>query len=170
MGRLIPVENIRQKIFFIRGHKVMLDRDLAQLYGVETKHLKRQVRRNTDRFPEDLMFQLSKEEFEDWRCQFGTSNSSEKMGLRHRPYAFTDYGILMLSSVLKSRRAIEANIQIMRTFMKLRKMLASHGDLLKKIENMEKKYDEQFRVVFEAIRAIIVQQEKPKSRIGFHDS
>ena len=132
MGNLIPTETITQKIFFVRGHKVLLDRDLSQLYGIETKHLKRQVRRNIERFPEDFMFQLSKKKFENWRCQFVTSDSSEKMGLRYRPYAFTDYGILMLSSVLKSKKAIQVNIQIMRTFIELRKILASHKGLLKK--------------------------------------
>ncbi len=163
----VPQEVIVSKIFLIRGKKVMLDRDLAELYGVETRNLKRQVRRNLERFPEDFMFQLSKKELENWRCQFGTSNSAEKMGLRYRPYAFTDYGILMLSSVLKSGRAIQVNTQIMRTFIKIREMLFSYKDLQQKIELMEKKYDQQFRVVFEAIKQLIKEDQKPKRKIGF---
>lgn len=106
---LVSQETIEQKILLIRGHKVMLDRDLARLYGVETKYLKRQVRRNIDRFPPDFIFELSQDEFSDWRCQFVTSNPADKMGLRYRPYAFTEHGILMLSSVLNSKKAIQIN-------------------------------------------------------------
>ena len=115
---LVPVERIESKIFLLRGKKVMLDRDLAELYGVETKYLKRQVRRNLDRFPPDFTFKLSKQEFKDWRRQFVTSNSADKMGLRYPPYAFTEPGVAMLSSVLNSNRAIHVNIQIIRTFIK----------------------------------------------------
>lgn len=169
MGKaLIHQDVIASKILFIRGKKVMLDRDLAMLYGVAVKQLKRQVRRNIERFPEDFMFQLSKDEFENWRCQFVTSNSKEKMGLRYCPYAFTDYGILMLSSILNSDRAIKVNIQIMQTFVKIKEMLMNHKDLQRKIDDMEKKYDEQFKIVFEAIRQLIVEEEIPKRTIGFH--
>ncbi|MGD2279218.1 MAG: ORF6N domain-containing protein [Candidatus Omnitrophota bacterium] len=166
---LIPKEMIEQKIYLIRGQKVMMDRDLAVLYKVETKYLKRQVRRNIDRFPSDFMFQLSKREFEDWRCQFGTSNSADKMGLRYPPYVFTEPGVAMLSSVLDSKRAIQVNIQIIRTFIKLREILLTHDEIKRKIEAMEKKYDGQFQIVFQAIKKLMEPPpEKPKRRIGFH--
>lgn len=166
---LIPREMIERKIYLIRGQKVMMDRDLAALYMVETKYLKRQVRRNIDRFPSDFMFQLSKREFEDWRCQFGTSNSADKMGLRYPPYVFTEPGVAMLSSVLDSKRAIQVNIQIIRTFIKLREILLTHDEIKRKIEAMEKKYDGQFQIVFEAIKKLMEPPpEKPKRRIGFH--
>lgn len=116
-------EVIINKIYMMRGKKIMLDRDLAELYGVETKQLKRQVRRNIDRFPEDFMFELNEEEFRNWRGQFGTSNTSDKMGLRYAPYAFTEQGVAMLSSVLNSKIAIEVNIRIIRIFTKLREMM-----------------------------------------------
>ena len=125
----IPEEVIVSKIYLIRGHKVMLDRDLAELYGVETRRLKEQVRRNKDRFPEDFMFEMSKEELKDWRSQFATSNR-EVMGLRVPPFAFTEHGVLMLSSVLNSEQAIKTNIQIMRIYTKMRQMLITHQDLL----------------------------------------
>ena len=164
---LIPQETIEGKILLIRGKKVMLDRDLAALYGVETSYLKRQVKRNIERFPEDFMFQLSKEELGNWRCQFVTSNSTDKMGLRYPPYAFTEQGVAMLSGVLNSPRAVHANIQIMRTFTKLREMILTHKDLQRKIESMEGKYDHQFKIVFGAIKRLLEPPEKPKSRIGF---
>jgi hypothetical protein len=138
MTDIVSVENITSKIFMIRGYKVMLDRDLAELYGVETAQLKRAVRRNIDRFPPDFMFELNKKELANWRCQFGTSNSI-KMGLRHPPMAFSEQGVAMLSTVLNSKRAIQVNIQIMRTFTRLRSMLAGHKELEKKIEKMEEK-------------------------------
>lgn len=166
MADLVPMESITGKILLLRGMKVMLDRDLAELYGVETKLLKRQVRRNIDRFPEDFMFELTPEELSNWRCQFGTSKS-DKMGLRYPPLAFTEQGVAMLSSVLNSKRAIQVNIQIMRAFNRLRQMLASHEDLRRKIEDMEAKYDEQFRVVFEAIRQLLAVEEQPERKIGF---
>jgi hypothetical protein len=144
----------------------MLDRDLAELYNVETKILKRAVRRNIDRFPNDFMFELSKKEMNDWRCQFGTSNA-DKMGLRYAPLAFTEQGVAMLSSVLNSKRAIKVNIQIMRAFTQLRQMLSTHEDLKKKIEAMEKKYDQQFQIVFEAIKQLLETESKPRKRIGF---
>ena len=144
----------------------MLDRDLAELYGVETKVFKQAVRRNIDRFPSDFMFEMTKAEFADWRSQFVTSKS-DRMGLRYKPMAFTEQGVAMLSSVLKSNRAIHVNIQIMRVFTQLRKMLSTHKDLRRKIESMEKKYDEQFQIVFEAIKQLIETDEKPKKKIGF---
>ena len=122
---LIPAERIANAIYFIRGEKVMLDRDLAALYGVETKVLKQAVRRNLDRFPEDFMFVLTTREFKNWRSQFVTSNQDRK-GLRYAPMAFTEHGILMLSSVLNSKRAVQVNIEIMRAFVKLRRILASN--------------------------------------------
>ena len=130
----IPDETITSKIFLIRDQKVMVDRDLAELYGVETKYLKRQVKRNTDRFPEDFMFELTKEEFANWRSQFVTSNSSNKMGLRYAPYVFTEQGVAMLSSVLNSPKAIAVNIKIIRVFTKLREMLFNNKDLLLRME------------------------------------
>jgi len=120
---VVAEEAIVSKIYLIRGQKVMIDRDLSELYGVETKQLKRQVRRNIDRFPEDFMFELSDEEFQEWRSQFGTSNEGDKMGLRYAPYVFTEQGVAMLSSVLNSERAIRVNIQIMRIYTKMREML-----------------------------------------------
>ena len=132
----IPDEIITSKIFLIRDQKVMVDRDLAELYGVETKYLKRQVKRNTDRFPEDFMFELTKEEFANWRSQFVTSNSSNKMGLRYAPYVFTEQGVAMLSSVLNSPKAIAVNIKIIRVFTKLREMLFNNKDLLLRMENI----------------------------------
>jgi len=164
----IPAESIEDKILVIRGAKVMLDHDLAELYNVPAKVLKRQVRRNQERFPADFMFELSKEETQNWRRQFGTSNPGNKMGLRYAPFAFTEHGILMLSSVLNSRRAVEVNIQIMRTFVHLRGLMRKHKDLWKKIQEMGNKYDGQFKVVFDAIRKLVLFEEKPKRRIGFH--
>jgi len=164
----IPQEVIANKIFLIRGQRVMLDRYLAGLYGVPTKVLNQAVKRNVKRFPDDFMFQLTKEEFKHWRSQFVTSNS-DRMGLRRAPYAFTEQGIAMLSSVLNSERAIMANIQIMRTFVKIKEMIMTHKDLQRKIEGMEKKYDGQFRVVFEAIKQLIKEEQKPKKTIGFHN-
>jgi hypothetical protein len=146
---IIPAERIEQSIYQIRGCKVMLDRDLAALYGVETKRLKEQVRRNIDRFPDDFMFVLNQEEMAKWRSQIATS-ISDRMGLRHAPMAFTEQGVAMLSSVLNSKRAIDVNIAIIRTFVKLRQILESHVKLARKLADMEAKYDEQFQVVFDA--------------------
>ena len=143
---------------------MMLDSDLAALYGVETKMLVRAVKRNLERFPDDFMVQLTKEEFDNLRCHFGTSRLG---GRRYLPYAFTENGVAMLSSILNSPKAIQVNIQIMRTFTKLREMIASHKDLTKKLKELEKKYDGQFQIVFEAIRQLIEVEEKPKRTIGF---
>jgi flagellar capping protein FliD len=162
----VPIEKITSRIYIIRGIKVMIDRDLAELYGVETKTLKQAVRRNIDRFPADFMFEMNKLEFENWRSQFVTSNS-DKMGLRYNPMVFTEQGVAMLSSVLRSKRAIQVNIQIMRAFTQLRQLLSTHKDLKKKIEAMEKKYDENFRIVFEAMKQLLSEEEKPKKKIGY---
>ncbi len=163
---LIPQETIEGKILLIRGKKVMLDRDLAALYGVQTKVLKQAVRRNAKRFPDDFMFELTTKEFENWRSQFVTSKS-DKMGLRYKPMAFTEQGVSMLSSVLNSERAIQVNIQIMRTFTKLREMILTHKELKQKIEAMERKYDYHFKIVFDAIKKLLEQPEKTRGRIGF---
>jgi len=165
MVNLIPTERIERKIYFLRGQKVMLDRDLAELYKVTTAHLKRQVRRNIDRFPEDFMFILNQKETEAMVCQIGIPSKSYFGGTT--PFAFTEYGILMLSSVLNSKRAIQVNIQIMRTFAKLRKFLATHEELRKKIETLEQKYDHGFKVVFDTLRALTIPPEKRMPKIGF---
>ncbi len=168
MEALIPVEVIERKIYFIRGHKVMLDEDLAELYGVPTKRLNEQVRRNEKRFPQDFMFQLSSEEAVSLRPHFATLKSGRGRHRKYLPYVFTEQGVAMLSTVLNSGRAIEVNIQIMRTFVKLREMIASHKDLARRLDELEKKYDAKFRVVFEAIRQLMIQPEpKKKRRIGF---
>jgi len=164
MKALIPAEVIERKIYLIRGHKVMLDSDLAELYGVTTKRLNEQVRRNLKRFPSDFMFQLSSKEAESSRSQIATS---KRGGRRYLPYAFTEQGVAMLSSVLNSDRAIEVNIQIMRAFVKLREMIASHKELAKKLDELESKYDEQFKVVFDAIRELMTPVEPKKRKIGY---
>ncbi len=161
----IPNERIVDKIFLIRGKKVMLDKNLAELYGVKTKRLNEQVKRNKNRFPEDFMFQLTKEERDEL-----VANCDRFKTLKHSsslPYAFTEYGALMLANVIKSSTAIEMSIAVVRAFAKLREMLASHADLKKKIEVMEAKYDQQFKLVFDAIKQLIIQEEKPKEKIGF---
>ena len=151
MSNTVSVEVIATKIFEVRDKKVMLGSDLAKLYGVQTKHLTRQVRRNIKRFPPDFMIQLTRKEYQALlRCQFGTLEIGKYS--KYLPYAFTEQGIAMLSSVLNSDRAIRVNIQIMRAFVQLRKMLLTNADLRKKIEQMEKKYDKQFAIVFQAIK------------------
>jgi hypothetical protein len=165
MKELMPIEIIERKIYMIRGHKVLLDSDLATLYGVEVKQLKRQVRRNIHRFPEDFMFQLQKEEYESLRSHFGALKRGGHA--KYFPYAFTEQGVAMLSSVLNSDQAIDVNIQIMRAFVKLREMLSSHKDLARKLAEMEKKYDTQFKVVFDAIRQLMSPSVPKKSKIGF---
>ena len=164
MNSLIPIEVIERKILLVRGEKVMLDADLAELYGVETKALKRAVKRNIERFPEDFLIQITSEEFESLRCHFGTS---KRGGIRYLPYAFTENGVAMLSSILNSKRAIQVNIQIMRAFTMLREILGTHEELRRKLEDMEKKYDSQFKVVFEAIKHLMAPPAKPKRKIGF---
>jgi len=166
---ITPIEKIEQAIFFIRGKKVMLDRDLAALYGVPTKVLNQAVKRNRTRFPIDFMFRLTKKEMTNWKSQIVTSNT-EKMGIRKQPYAFTENGVAMLSSVLHSGRAIAVNIQIMRTFTRLREMIRSHKKLWDKIKAMEKNYDRQFQLVFRALREFMEgpSSETPHRQIGFH--
>ena len=162
---LIPPERIEQSILLIRGQKVMLSTDLAELYQVEPRVLVQAVKRNIARFPEDFMFQLTEEEFSNLKSQIVISSWG---GLRRaRPYAFTEQGVAMLSSVLRSKRAIQVNIEIMRAFVRLRRMLASHADLARKLEALEKKYDAQFRVVFEAIRELMKPPETKRRPIGF---
>jgi len=163
---LIPSERIERSILLLRGHKVMLDSDLAALYGVETKRLVEAVKRNLDRFPADFMFQLTKGEFDVLRSQFTTSSSWG--GRRYPPYAFTEQGVAMLSSVLRSARAIQVNIEIMRAFVRLREIVASHADLARKLEALEKKYDSQFKVVFDAIRQLMAPPTEKRRPIGFH--
>ncbi len=168
LANVVPVEIIQNKIYLIRGMKVMFDKDLAELYGVLTKNLNKAVNRNIERFPEDFMFQLTKEEMDSLRFQIGTLKRGQH--IKYMPHVFTEQGVAMLSSVLNSQRAIYVNIQIMRTFTKLREMMASHKDLARKIEEMEKKYDHQFKVVFDAIKQILqVKEEENKNRgpIGF---
>jgi hypothetical protein len=167
MKPLIPVEVIEKKIFLIRGEKVMLDSDLAELYGVETFNLNKAVKRNIDRFPEDFMFQLSREEADSLRFQIGMSKKTGRGGRRYLPFVFTEQGVAMLSSVLNSKRAVQVNIEIMRAFVKLRQMLASNAELARKLEALEKKYDAQFKVVFDAIRQLMSPALPKKSRIGF---
>jgi len=162
----IPAEQIERVIVLIRGHKVMLDRDLAELYGVEVKQLKRQVKRNQDRFPADFMFELSKEEYDALRSQFGTLKRGEHS--KYLPYAFTEQGVAMLSSVLRSTRAVQVNIEIMRAFVRLRQILASNAQLARKLDTLEKKYDAQFKVVFDAIRQLMTPAEPNiNARSGF---
>lgn len=165
---IIPLERIESRIYVIRGKKVMLDRDLAGLYGVETKVLNQAVRRNLERFPEDFMFNLSEVELRNWKSQFVTSNR-EKMGMRYLPLVFTEQGVAMLSSVLKSQRAILVNIQIIRTFTRLREMISENDQLHRKLEIMEKQYDEQFKIVFDALRRLLEDEESPKPEIGFRE-
>jgi hypothetical protein len=164
-GSLIPIERIEKSILLIRGQKVILDRDLAFLYQVSTGNLNKAVRRNLERFPEDFMFELTKEEFTNLIFHFGRSSWG---GTRKRPRAFIEQGVAMLSSVLRSKRAVAVNIEIMRAFVRLRKMLASHAELARKLEELEKKYDSHFRVVFDAIRQLMAAPERQPKKIGFH--
>jgi hypothetical protein len=166
---LIPVERIERSILLIRGQKVMLDRDLAQLYGVETRALNQAVRRNIDRFPEDFMFRLTREEIMRI-SQFVIS--SAHLGVKTLKFsknvmAFTEHGVAMLSSVLNSPRAVQVNIQIMRTFVKLREIISHHKDLARRLDDLERKYDAQFKVVFDAIRELMKTPESKKRPIGF---
>jgi len=162
---LIPLERIQGSIIQLRGERVMLDADLAMLYGVETKALTRAVRRNIERFPADFMFRLSKDEFEILKRHFGTS--SQWGGRRTPPYAFTEQGVAMLSSVLRSKRAVQVNVEIIRTFVKLRAMTADHKALARRLNKLEEKYDKQFAVVFDAIREMMNPPQGKKQPIGF---
>jgi len=168
MATLIPVESIVDKIILLRGEKVLIDRDLAELYDVETKQLKRAVRRNINRFPEDFMFQLTKEEYRSLRSQFGTLKKGAHS--KYPPMAFTEQGVAMLSSVLNSDRAIEVNIAIMRAFVQLRKTLDSHVEFARKLADLEKRFeshDEQILAIFEAIRQLMAPPDKKVKKIGF---
>ena len=167
---LIPLEGIEQRVYIMRGHRVMLSTELAGLYGVEPRVLVQAVKRNIKRFPEDFMFQLNAEETRNWKSQFVISNPSAKMGLRTPPYAFTEQGVSMLSSVLKSERAIQVNIAIMRAFVKLREMIAAHRELAAKLRELERKvegHDEHIQSLFDAIRELMEPPVKPKPQIGF---
>jgi len=166
---VVPQEVIEGKILFIRGKKVMVDRDLADLYGVTTSNLNKAVKRNIGRFPPDFMFQLSKKELGSLRFQFGILKRGEHS--KYLPYAFTEQGVAMLSSVLRSKRAVDVNIAIMRAFVKLREMLSLHKDLAMRLEELERKvegHDETIHAIFEAIRRLMREEEKPKGKIGFH--
>ena len=163
MAELIPQEVVEKRIYLIRNQKVMIDRDLAELYGVETRVLNQAVKRNIKRFPDDFMFSLSRDEI--WNLSQIVISSK----IKHAPnvFAFTEQGVAMLSCVLKSDRAVQVNIEIMRTFVRLRKMLASNAQLARKLKALEKKYDKQFKVVFEAIYGLMEAPEKKKQKIGF---
>ena len=163
---LISTEKIEKIIYLIRGEKVMLDRDLALLYGVETKTLNRAVKRNLQRFPLDFMFQLTEDEAEILRYQIGTSRLRHG-GRRYLPYVFTEQGVAMLSSVLNSERAIIVNIEIMRAFVKLRQLLASNTELARRLDQLESKYDKQFKIVFDAIRQLMAKPVRDRKEIGF---
>ena len=164
---LVPAERIETAILLIRGQKVMLDHDLADLYGVGTKVLKQAVKRNIDRFPPDFMFVLTREEFSNLRSQIVTSSSSQWGGPRYESMVFKEQGVAMLSSVLRSKRAVQVNIEIMRAFVRQRQMLSAHKDLERKLAALERKHDDQFKIVFEAIAELMTPPEKPRKRIGF---
>jgi len=167
----LPDEVLMNKIYMIRGLKIMLDRDLAELYGVETKRLKEQVKRNRERFPLDFMFELTDSEFTNWRSQFATSNS-DKMGLRYKPFCFTEHGVLMLSSVLNSTKAIQVNIQIMRIFTQMRKLLSDNSEFRLTLEEIRKKTEnntKNIEVVFQYLDELIekTEEQEPRTQIGF---
>jgi len=166
----ISVSRIEQKIYVVRGQRVMLDADLAGLYGVKTKILNKAVKRNLDRFPEDFMFQLNNQELEHLRFQNGTSKTG-RGGTRYLPYAFTEQGVAMLSGVLTSPRAIKVNVEIMRAFVRLRQVLASHRELARKLEELERhlrNHDEQIEAILDAIRQLMTRPEPDRKKIGFH--
>ena len=163
----LELAKIEQRIFLVRGQKVMLDADLAELYRVPTKSLNLAVKRNADRFPEDFMFQLTDDDVAGLRFHFETSKRG-RGGRRYAPYAFTEQGVAMLSSVLRSSRAVQVNIAIMRTFVRLREMLLSNAELARKLAALENKYDAQFKVVFDAIRELMLPPDPPLRKIGFH--
>lgn len=165
---VIPLGRVEQRIFLLRGQKVMLSPHLAELYGVEPKVLLQAVRRNFERFPADFMFQLTRQEVARLRSQIVTL---KKLGrgqhIKYSPYAFTEQGVAMLSSVLRSKRAIQVNVEIMRSFVRLRQLLATHTDLAAKLEELEKKHDAQFKIVFDAIRQLMSEPVRPRKQIGF---
>ncbi|HLA09849.1 MAG TPA: ORF6N domain-containing protein [Pyrinomonadaceae bacterium] len=163
----VPVQRIEQAIYVIRGSKVMLDKDLASLYGVSTKVLNQAVRRNLNRFPEDFMFQLNPDEANILRSRSQSVTLKRGQNIKYLPYAFTEHGILMLSSVLKSKRAVQVNIEIMRAFVRLREMVSSNADLLRKLQELEREYDRRFKIVFDAIRELTSPRAVTKKEIGF---
>jgi len=165
---MIPAAAISPRIYFVRKTRIMLDADLAQLYGVTTKNLNKAVKRNANRFPADFMFQLKPRELQFLRFQIGTSRRTNHGGRRYKPYAFTEHGVAMLSSVLHSDRAVQVNIAIMRAFLQLRAMLATHDDLRRKINEMEKRYDAKFHAVFATLRQMLETPLPSKGQIGFH--
>jgi phage regulator Rha-like protein len=170
MNEIIPQEIIEKKIYLIRGQKVMLDSDLAELYGVETSNLNKSVNRNSDRFPQDFMFQLMKKEADSLRFQIGMSKKEGRGGRRYLPYVFTEQGVAMLSSVLRSKRAIHVNIAIMRVFVKLKEILSSHKELagkLSELENKIERHDGEIKLIFDAIRQLMSPPETNKRKIGF---
>jgi phage regulator Rha-like protein len=165
----MPEEEIISKIYEIRGLKVMIDRDLAELYGLATKVLKQAVKRNIERFPEDFMFEMTDDEFRNWRSQFVTSNS-ERMGLRYQPFCFTEQGVTMLSCVLNSKKAIETNIRIIRVFTKMREMLMTHKDILLKLEQFENRIgrnSENIQLIFKALKRFLNPPQEPRRQIGY---
>jgi phage regulator Rha-like protein len=164
---IIPSERIEHAILLIRGEKVMLDSDLAKLYGVPVKTLLQSVKRNRERFPDDFMYQLTAKEFTVLKSQIVTSKIG-RGGRRSAPYAFTENGVAMLSSVLRSKRAVAVNIEIMRTFTRMRQLLASHTELARRLDDLEKKYDKQFSVVFDAIRQLMTPPTKGHREMGYH--
>ena len=174
MKAILKEENIAGMICFVRGEKVMLDSDIARLYDVETKALKRAVRRNIDRFPEDFMFELSKEELNSLRSQFGTLNMGRGKHPKYMPLVFTEQGVAMLSGILKSKRAVEVNIAIMRTFVQIRNLIHGNKELNQKIRELEKlakdrfaDHDKKFQLIFEAIRQLMEKKNSPREMIGF---
>ncbi len=165
----IPDELVINKIHLIRGQKVMLDRDLAELYQVKTSVLNQSVRRNIERFPKDFMFQITEKEFENWKSQIVISNT-EKMGLRKRPHAFTELGVSMLCSVLNSETAIRVHIQIIRIFVKMKELLLTHKDILLQLEKIEKKltgHDEDIALIFQYLKQLLNPPQPPRQKIGF---
>lgn len=166
MDSLVPVEMIERKIYLIRGHKVMLDRDLAVLYEVKPIRLREQVKRNLKRFPEDFMFQLNEQEI-DFMVSQNAIPSRRHLG-GYNPYVFTEQGVAMLATVLNSERAVHVNIEIMRAFVRLRRIISTNAELARKLSDLEKRYDAQFRVVFDAIRKLMAPPEPKRGRIGFN--
>ena len=170
---VLPDEYIEDTILLIRGKRVILDHDLAKLYGVATKMLNQAAKRNLDRFPEDFMFQLTKTETEEWerlkrsRSQNVTLNKTRGTNIKYQPYAFTEHGILMLSSVLKSQRAVQVNIQIMRTFVRWRQTLASNESLIERLNELEENYDAKFKIIFRTVRQLLNPRAVKRKPIGF---
>ena len=163
----VPMERVEDRILTIRGHRVMVDTDLAEVYGVPTKALNQAIKRNAERFPEDFMFQLSREEADSLRSQTVTLNTVRGQHRKYLPYVFTEHGVIMAASVLNSPRAIEASVYVVRAFVKMREVLATHKELSRRLDEMEGKYDRHFKVVFDAIRALMEPPKIPRRRIGY---